>query len=219
MRISPALLLALWPVSFGTQAAAHPHIFVDTRFEVLVDAQNNVTHIRVSWSYDDLYSLLLAEDFDIDQDGDGTLTPKETALITGFDMKWIPGYDGDLDAISAGRKLKLSAPMDYTAIMTDGIITTTHLRAVEGAPTLTETLTLKPYDAGFYTAYDVTRPTIITGGVGCQETLISPDIDAALEDMRTQIAQLDPNVDLEGEGFPALGEKFAPKIEITCPAI
>lgn len=218
MRLSFALCLIALPLPL----AAHPHIFVDTQLEIIVDADNRLTHVRVSWTYDDLYSLLLAEDFEIDQDGDGALSPKETALLTGFDMQWIEGYAGDLQARLGGALLTLSGPSDYTATMENGLITTTHLRAVGGTPVVSGAVTLSPFDPTYYTAYQVTGLTRVTGPDGpvkdCSHRVIPPDIDAALAELQQQLSLLDANTDPEGEGFPALGGKFADTVEITCPA-
>lgn len=75
---------------------AHPHIFVNTGLSFVVDDQNRLTHVQVTWAYDELYSLLLTEDLGVDSDYDGVLTAADTALLTGFDMQWIEGFNGDL---------------------------------------------------------------------------------------------------------------------------
>ena len=72
-------------------ANAHPHIFIDTQSEVKFDAAGLAEGIRVTWSYDDLTSLQVIADRNMDDDFDRNLTAAETAEISGFDMDWEDG--------------------------------------------------------------------------------------------------------------------------------
>ena len=86
----------------ATGGAAHPHIFIDAGMEVIFDDQARATGLRITWSYDDLFSLMLVEDRGLDPDFDGVLTPEEATAISGFDMEWQPGYAGDTYALMVG---------------------------------------------------------------------------------------------------------------------
>ncbi|GHF48780.1 DUF1007 family protein [Seohaeicola zhoushanensis] len=214
MRHALALLAVLAPLP----AAAHPHVFIDTGFEVILDETGALTHVRTTWAYDEFYTLLISEDLKIDQDFDGKLTEDEQQRLTGFDMQWIEGYTGDLDARLDGQPLVLSGPLEPTAVIENGRVVTTHLRAVENAPVLAgKLLSLKPYDPTFYTAYTVALPVTLKGGDACMIEAIEPDIDAAMEDMRQQLLRLDKDADLEENGFPEVGEEFATDVRISCP--
>ena len=59
---SVALLIALLGLGTALPAAAHPHIFIEEHVEVLFD-QNNVTGVRMTWSFDELYSSMLRSDY------------------------------------------------------------------------------------------------------------------------------------------------------------
>lgn len=199
-------------------ALAHPHIFINAGVDVIFDDQGRVTHLRVTWAYDDFYSLLLAEDFGMDQDGDGALTPEEEAQLAGFDANWVPGFNGDLVATVEGQPLKLSGPLEPTARMVMGQIVSTHLREVTGTPVLGgDALSLKVFDETYYTAYDITLPVTLVGAPGCKSDLIVPDIDAAQREMQDLLAALDADADLEALGVPNMGEAFASEIRVTCP--
>ncbi len=198
-------------------ALAHPHIFVDAGVEAVTDADGRLTHIKVTWAYDALYSLLITEDYGMDQDGDAVLTPDEEAALTGFDMKWVDGFNGDLVALLDGRPLALSGPLEPTLRMSEGRLVTTHLRAVEGTPALLGTvLSLKPYDQTFYTAYDVTMEVGVIGTDGCMIEKQEPNINEELERLQVQLAQLGRDQDAIEMGFPEVGEAFATEVRITC---
>ena len=80
-------LASLLCLALATPLGAHPHIFVDTKLEVLVDAEGRLTHLRITWAYDEFYSLLVTEDRGLDPDYDGVLTDAEIASLNGFDMQ------------------------------------------------------------------------------------------------------------------------------------
>ena len=199
--------------------AAHPHIFVDTGLEVVVDAEGRVTHLRVTWEYDELYTLLITEDYGVDQDYDGVLSPADREIITGFDMNWVAGFNGDLEVAMDGQPVELSGPADVTTDLVEGKLVTTHLRTVAGDVALTQgVLSLRPYDVTYYTAYEVNRAVIVTGRNGCGIDRKLPDIDAALAQTQEELAALPTDADAEAMGFPEIGARFATEIRISCPA-
>lgn len=211
-----------WLVTFLTcclpiPAVAHPHVFIDTGLEFIVDDVGNLTHVRVTWVYDELYSLFQLEDMQLDQDGDGTLTQAEEGFLAGFDAQWMEGYNGDLVVRAAGEPVLLSGPAEATATTEDGRIVTTHLRAVEGGPVAALALSAKPFDETYYTAYEVTRPVTITGPAVCAVERIDPDIDGQLAQMQAFLRTLDADYDLEENDIPLVGENFATEIRVSCP--
>ena len=70
-------------LGLASPARAHPHVFVDTALEVIFDAEGLVTGLRISWTYDDLFSLSVIADKGLDPDWDGKLTEAEVAKLSG----------------------------------------------------------------------------------------------------------------------------------------
>jgi ABC-type uncharacterized transport system substrate-binding protein len=210
--------LALFLMLFAAPLAAHPHIFVNTGLSVLVDGQNRLTHVEVTWEYDELYSLLVTEDMEIDGDYDGVLTDTDKAALTGFDMQWIDGYNGDLVGTLDGAPLVFSGPSEATATLRDGRIVTTHMRAVKGAPQIAGLMSLKPFDGTYYTAYEVGLPVGVQGRAGCDVALNAPDIAGALAMTQAEMAALPEDFDMEAAGLGDIGARFATEVKITCAA-
>ncbi|KUJ78751.1 DUF1007 family protein [Ruegeria profundi] len=211
--IAPFLICCL-PFS----ATAHPHVFIDTGLEFIVDESGQLTHVRVTWAYDEFYSLLVLEDMNLDQDADGVLTETEEQILSGFDAQWVEGYNGDLVVFADGVPVALSGPMEADATAENGRIVTSHIRAVDGGGVPAAALTAKAYDETFYTAYEVTRPVKVSGPESCKIDRIDPDIDAELAQMRAFLLTLDANYDLEENDIPLVGESFATEIIVTCPS-
>lgn len=211
MRLIPSLArygAVLACLSLPVAVQAHPHIFVDTALRVVLDDQGRATAIEVSWTYDELYSLLILEDMELDSDYDGVLTEAELAQLAGFDMQWVPGFAGDLYAAGTDGSVGLGAPQPLETGFADGKITTRHRRDL-ASPQLQ--FDLRAYDPTFYTAYDM------TGGVvaeGCTVTRQAADLDAAyalVEQKMTEQAYAE-------DDYPAVGDAFADRFVLTCPA-
>jgi ABC-type uncharacterized transport system substrate-binding protein len=60
------LILAL--SAFHAPAAAHPHVFVATRYTLVFD-DAGLAGLRVNWRFDEMFSTMIAEDFDRNRDG------------------------------------------------------------------------------------------------------------------------------------------------------
>lgn len=212
MRAIIALSLSLFAAPLG----AHPHIFINTGLVFLINDENQLTHVQVTWEYDELYSLLVTEDMGLDDDYDGVLSDADAAALTGFDMNWVDGYNGDLVAELDKTPLALGPPSAPTATMKDGKIITTHLRAVYGAPLVNGPLNFRPYDGTYYTAYEVGLGVDVKGRSGCDITLDAPDIAGALAMTKAELSALPQDMDMEAAGLGDIGSRFATEVRVTC---
>jgi ABC-type uncharacterized transport system substrate-binding protein len=211
-----ALLLG-WVLAAGAgPALAHPHVWIDAKVEVVLNDRNEATGLRISWTYDDLYSLYVVGDMGLDPDWDGKLTAEEKASLTGFDMQWIEGFEGDTYALLNEVPLALSGPSDWTADYVGGKITSTHLRSFSApVPVGAAPLVVQVYDPGYYVAYAIPSDPVVTGGTDCRAEVFVPDLDAAEQELMAALSEYTPDVDLEME-FPAVGAKFAEEVRVTC---
>lgn len=213
------LLLALISSSVtATSLTAHPHIFVDTKFELIVDDGGQLTDVRVIWEYDELYSLLITEDNSLDPDGDGLLTEAEITKLTGFDMQWGDGFNGDLVIADGDTRVTLSGPRDITVSFADGRIKTTHVRALKKPISPGETATIKAYDPTYYTAYEVTRPVTVVGTGICNIRLKVPEPNSTLVGLQQKLATLEPQMAPLDAGLPDIGSQMATSVIVTCDA-
>lgn len=211
-------LITLFSCCLPVPVLAHPHVFIDTGLEFIVDDSGQLTHVRVTWAYDELFSLFQLEDMKLDQDSDGILTESEEKFLSGFDAQWVEGYNGDLVVFADGAPVDLSGPMEAKATTEDGRIVTTHLRAVEGGGVPATAVVAKAYDESYYTAYEVTRPVSVSGPTSCQISRIDADIDGQLAQMQAFLQTLDADYDLEENDIPLVGESFATEVRLSCPS-
>lgn len=208
----------IWVAGYGSVAWSHPHVWIDTKIEVILNERNEATGVRIDWTYDDLYSLYIVGDMGLDPDWDGQLTPEEVTRLSGFDMQWDPGFPGDTYALVGEEALVLSGPQDWSASYAEGRITSTHLRVFDKPVPVGEVpLIIQAYDPGYYVAYAIPFDPVLTGGSGCSAQVFVPDLDAADEALQAALAEFTPDIDLEAE-FPAIGASYAEEVRVTCAA-
>lgn len=74
MRCLRPVLLSLLSILALAGAEAHPHVFIDTGLTFRFDGEGRLGAVSVVWAFDDFSSMLMVEDMEMDQDGDGVLT-------------------------------------------------------------------------------------------------------------------------------------------------
>lgn len=210
---APLRPLVLAAALAGAGAAhAHPHIFVETGLQVVADDQGRATAIRVTWAYDELYSFLVIEDFGLDRDYDGVLTPEEEAQLAGFDMNWVEGFEGDVYASREGAALPLGPPLPVETRFEEGRIVTVHDRPLEAPLPLDVPLVVEAYDPTFYTLYEVEGELGVAGRPDCPVDRQLADLAAAYDLLEEALYGMpeDP------ENFPEVGAAFADRIVFAC---
>ena len=217
--MSPALrLIALVvPLALAVPAGAHPHIFVEAGLRVLVDARGNATGVEVTWEYDEFYSMVTFEDLGLDGDYDGVLKAEELAALDGFDLDWIPGYEGDLYLETRSGPVDLGPPEGRGVTVREGRIRSTHFRPLT-PPVPAAGLVLRAYDPGFYTSYTLGLGVGLAGAAAerCRADVTPPDraeADARLAALLDEMTATEVEAD-----FPAVGAAYAETVTIRCGA-
>lgn len=191
-------------------ASAHPHIFVETGLKLVSNDAGEVIGVDVTWRYDELYSLLVLEDMELDSDFDGELTEQERGQLEGFDLKWVEGFEGDLYATAPGGEVTLGPPEGRGTWLADGQINSRHFRAFEEP---LARVSLKAYDPTYYTAYDLGIGVDLPEG--CKADVRKADVNAASRMVQEFMGD---DVDDPEADFPEVGEAFADEIVVTCAA-
>ncbi|SLN72585.1 hypothetical protein ROJ8625_03853 [Roseivivax jejudonensis] len=196
--------LAALPTTLG----AHPHVFVDTVLNVVVDDQGRITQTEMTWSYDELFTLLILEDEGLDSDADGQLTDAERKELLGFDFEvWPEGFEGDLYLEAQGEKVELGHPVSTEIDVIEGRIVATHTRTVPDVPA--EGAVFRQYDPTYYVAYTLDEVTV---SGECSADVAAPDPDAGEE----ALAQALTEASEDQFEVLELGVHYADTIMVTC---
>ncbi|GAB6095295.1 hypothetical protein JCM14469_15470 [Desulfatiferula olefinivorans] len=130
---------------------AHPHVFISQRLTVVFN-EKGLAGFRVTWVFDDMFSGMIAGDYD--RNGDGAFDPAEAALIRKeafdniaehryFTFVTIDGKPFDVRFIK-----DFSAAIDEKRILTYTFLIPCHVTAVTGP----KQVKIATYDPTYYSA-------------------------------------------------------------------
>ncbi|MEQ9259290.1 MAG: DUF1007 family protein [Roseovarius sp.] len=205
LRAVPAVLF------FATGAQAHPHVFVDVRLSFEADAAGRISAVEVTWSYDELFSLLILSDRAMDTDADMALTEAEQADLIGFDlMNWPDWFNGALFIESEAGPVELGPPEALSIALEEGRLVTRHRRAAP--PVESDRLVVKPYDPSFYAQLRMAGAPDLPEG--CASETIPPDDASVTLNMQRLGDPTDETLFEEA----MVGVYYADTVVITCGA-
>ena len=84
------LILFLNVLCMGSDVIAHPHVFIVQRLSIVFDNQG-MAGFRVEWHFDDMFSSMIATDYD--QNQNSALEPAEVAMVKEKAFSHIAVYD------------------------------------------------------------------------------------------------------------------------------
>ncbi len=210
LALSAAVSLSQVPVAY-----AHPHLFVGVDVEIIFTDQAP-TAVRITWKYDDFFSLLLTSDLGIDLDGDLILDAEEVAILTEAVTDWPADFKGDLEVQQNGRAIALGSRTMHTATYDDGLISETHVRPILDSDLNGAAMTLRVYDPLYYVAYSLNGPITFEGRDDCSATVTPPDLNAAYSLVDELLYGRPASEVGPDESFPEVGIEFAETIDVTC---
>ena len=101
-------------------AAAHPHVFVDNRVTFVFDA-GKVTALKLEWTFDEIFSSDLVNQFD--PEGDGTFDATESADVRENVLPNLKQFHYFTYIWVDGKPLDQIDPADFVATLDNGIVT------------------------------------------------------------------------------------------------
>lgn len=200
--------------------AAHPHVFIDADAALVFDTSGRLEAVRVTWTYDEFYSLMMIEDAGLDADGDGTPDLDRLRAFAGHDVDWEAGFPGHIVLEQQDQPIALGPPRDHNARFADGRIVTSHVRPLSGPVTVTAArpLRLRIYDPEYFVAYDMPRDPTVEGRNDCSISRRPPDTTGQ-EELLAALQTLDMQTDsLQVMRMADVGVTFAERFEVACGA-
>ena len=165
-----ALSLILYLVAPGP-ARAHPHVFVDSDLELVFDA-NGLAGFQQTWTFDEMFSAMILEDFDAD--ADGALSPAEVQGIRDGAFANVKQWNYFTHVTIGGKDFPVRLVTDFDAKVVKGrlqyrFFTPCQVVSGSGPSKVTVTVFDPDYYADFLPPYldDVS----VTGGEGWRVAL------------------------------------------------
>ncbi|WP_035235181.1 DUF1007 family protein [Desulfobacter vibrioformis] len=140
----PAFLIILCPLP----GIPHPHVFISQRTGFVFDDQG-LAGFRVSWTFDEMFSVMISEDFDTDHNK--TLDSKEVAVIREKAFGYIAPYNYYIHVKIDGTPFEVKFIKEFNAWLDNGIVNyeffiPCHITALETP----KQIVLSPYDPEYY---------------------------------------------------------------------
>ena len=207
------LALRLLPLLLGSAATAHPHEFVTASLTFRLNAAFQITEIGVEWRYDPFTSMLILSDLDMDPAA-LTLSAEDAAGLSGFDLNWIEGYDGDLWIWNGEAQVRPAPPRPGSVALEGGEIISSHWRAID-PPLPADELVFQVYDPEYYIAYTLDQ-ALVEGPQSCRARVFVTDLGEARERLEAMLDELYAGGADPEQGFPMVGRSFADEVVIDC---
>ena len=161
-RRAAAAALALL-ASIGT-AAAHPHVYVDARTQIVFDAEGRVAAIRQIWRFDDAFSAFASQG--LDANGDGILSVEELQSLAKVNVDSLKDYEYFTTPRAAGRRVGVKIPTEYRLQSADGYLTLFYtLPMMQPQAPGKDGLTVDVFDPGYFVDFQMVDkdPVVLEG--------------------------------------------------------
>lgn len=209
LRLFLAAILVTAPASF---AAAHPHVWVSARAEVVFGESGDIAAIRQTWTFDEMYSAFVTEG----EGKDGKLLTKtDLAPLAKSNVESLAEFGYFTFAKAAGRKVEFLTPVDYSLEQREDKLVVLRFTLPLATPANARAFTFQVYDPTYFVAFEMERQepvTLASAPKGCSTNLIGANPLAADDTKKLSEAffsGLSPGYDF--------GVKLASRIVVACP--
>ncbi|MHB2165451.1 DUF1007 family protein [Alsobacter sp. R-9] len=205
-----AALAAGWAATAVTPAAAHPHVWVEVRAELVYGAGGSVTAVKHRWTFDEGYTTFAIQGLDANKDG--VYSQEELADLAKVNTESLAEF-GYFTVLKAdGKRQDFDAPRDAVLDHDGKSLTLSFLLPVKTPTAAKRTLFLDVYDPTFFVDFsyapDDKAVTLAGAPAGC-----------AVQITRPKKPDLTAQQKL-GEDYFAnanMGIQFASKVLVACP--
>lgn len=204
--------------------AAHPHVWVDAKADIVFDQNGQITAIRQAWRFDEAFSSYLM--LGLDTNGDGIFSREETAALAEVNVTSLSDFHYFTSVAGAKTSDRLgdlysetfAFPTDYY-LEHDGVHTTLHFTLPLTAPITVrdhDLVIVDIYDPEYFVAFSLVdeAPVALAGAPdGCSLTIDEPE---PLDDTYANILSLIPADGVVPEELLSVTAELANRARIVC---
>jgi len=197
----------------STPAAAHPHVWVTIRSQILFSPDGAIVGVRHAWTFDDMFSAFATQG--LPQQTKGRFTREELASLAEVNVTSLKEYAYFTFAKADGKTAPFLDPKDYWLDYHDAMLTLNFTLPLK-QPVKAKELVLEVYDETYFVAFEMAPKEPVTLGAGappaCRSMVRAPqELTAELSRRLSEIDAATPNVD------DKLDDSFANRMIVTCP--
>jgi ABC-type uncharacterized transport system substrate-binding protein len=208
-----AAFVCLLALAFATPAAAHPHVWVTMRSELIYAPDGSVTGIRHHWAFDDMFSAFATQG--IQSKVKGAFTRAELAPLAKVNVESLKEYKYFTYATADGKKAPFADPLPgYWLDYKDAILVLNFTLPFKH-PVKAKLLKIEIYDPTIFVDFEFLKKSpveLVNAPKGCLLDVVLPhDITAA------QSQSLGESFFDSLTAAQNWGAQFANKILVNCP--
>jgi ABC-type uncharacterized transport system substrate-binding protein len=182
-------------------AAAHPHILIEARTELLFNPQGEVVGVSNVWDFDDAFSAYAIQGYD--SKGDGKPTKEDLQPFAEINVKSLAEYNYFTRMKIDGISVSFARPKNYFDVFVDEKLTLSFTLPLSKPIDISgKTLQLEVYDPTYFAAitFAQNQPIKLVGaGAACESVVHRPE-------------PLDPTVASQLAAIPASQRKPPPEL-------
>jgi len=195
----------------ASQAAAHPHVWVTMKAEVVYAPDGSITGIKHAWTFDDMFSTFATQGLESKQKG--VFTREELQPLAEVNVTSLKEYDYFNFAKVNGKKTPFVDPVEYYLEFKDSLLTL-HFILPFKTPVKAQSLDLEVFDPGYFVDFSFTdkNPAALVGAPPqCQLSVKGPN------EASTPNVQRLPDALANQPNTMNYGAQFANRISVRCP--
>jgi ABC-type uncharacterized transport system substrate-binding protein len=205
-------LLALAALMFAGEAAAHPHVYVTMKSEVVYAPDGTATGIRHKWTFDEMFSTYAAQGIEAKEKG--KFTREELAPLAEVNITSMKDFDFFTYATADGKKIEFNNPTDYWLDF-DGTALTLNFTLPLKEPVKAKAVQFEIYDGSYFVDFQFAAgadPVALAGAPAACKVAFARPGDNNIQQKRLGEAFFDKLTPSSN-----FGSQFANKIAVTCP--
>lgn len=218
MRWIPAAAICAGTMLAATApAAAHPHVWIEMRSDIVFNDQGLITGINLMWTFDNAYAQMALDGLDTDKDG--VYSQAELEPLTKENLESLKDYDFFTVLRFNGEKQEFAPIVESGQIYSNNKLQL-HFQLPLKTPVdpVKGEFVAKVYDPEFYIAIDYVKddPVTVVGSMpkNCQLIVKPLPTDAEVEATRDMLAT--KGKDWKPETAEDFGAIFAQPVTIQC---
>ena len=191
-------------------AAAHPHVWITAKSELVYAPDGSITGVRHAWTFDDMFSTYAVQG--IEPKVKGTFSHEELAPLAQTNVESLKEFGFFTFAKADGSKQRFLEPIDYFLDYKDSLLTL-HFTLPAKTPYKAKQLVLEVFDRAFFIDFkyaDQDPVKLVGAPADCRMQFQRPNDGTAS-------AQKLGEQDFAGGEGGNFGMMFANKITVDCP--
>lgn len=205
--------------ALSVPAAAHPHVWIEMRSDVVFNDQGLISAVNLSWTFDDAYAQMALDG--LDANGDGVYSDSELDPLTKENMESLKDYDYFTSVRFDGEAQALGSIVESGQIYSANKLQL-HFQVALAKPLDPKAgdFLLKVYDPEFFIAIDYAKddPVGVVGPMPSACALDVGPVPTGEEVEKTQQMLASKGRDWKPEQAEDFGALFAQPVRIRCKA-